>query len=77
MKGKPVCMKKLPWACSFTLVVIERMTASSSTTLAICGNMLLTGMPLWPAGENLNGLAMMAPLLLNCVRSTFTGIGLP
>ena len=41
------------------------------------GNIVLTGMPLSPHGRNSKGLAMMLPLLLNCVRSTFIGIGLP
>lgn len=58
-------------------MVIDRTTASSSTTPAMCGNMVLTGMPLCPHCLNSNGLAMMLPLSLNCVRSTFIGIGLP
>ena len=38
-------------------------------------DMLLTGKPLLPAGAKRNGLGMILPLLLNCVRSTFIGIG--
>ncbi len=56
---------------------MERMTASSSTDSATCGNMLLTGVPLCPYRLNLNGEAITFPLLLNWVRRIFTGIGLP
>ena len=63
--------------CSEKADVIERITASSSTCLAMCGNSSLTGVPLWPWGENFHGLPSVLPLLLNCVGSIFMANGLP
>ena len=70
-------MRKLPWACSLTLLVMERITASSSATVAMCGNIELTASPLSPCRAKRKGDAITLPLLLNCVRSTLTGIDLP
>ena len=59
------------------MLVIERMTARSSTHSPTWGNMLLTGMPLSPYSLKGNGDAKMLPFSLNWVRSIFVGIGLP
>lgn len=56
---------------------MERMTASSSACEPMLEKMSETGMPDWPYFLNCQGLGMMLPLLLNWVRSTGTGMGLP
>ena len=77
MNGNPVCIRKLPCACSLNGLVIERMTASSSATFASCGNIELTQSPDSPCCANVNGDAITWPFLLNWVRSIATGIGRP
>jgi hypothetical protein len=59
------------------LTVIERITQRSSAHEPMCGNRLLTSIPLFPYRLNSHGLGKMAPLLLNIVRSTGIGIGRP
>jgi hypothetical protein len=60
-----------------TLLVIDRITASSSASPASSGNKSVITIPLCPRGLVSHGLAMMLPLLLNIVGFTGTGIGWP
>ena len=71
------CTRLVPGGACNTALVIDRTIASSSTILPISGNIELTGIPLSPYRLNSKGLAITLPLLLNCVRSTFTGMGWP
>ena len=58
--------------------VIDRITVMSSAHHSPSfGNMELISIPLRPHLRNSNGLGNTLPLLLNWVRSTVTGMGLP
>ena len=77
MNGNPVCIMKLPWACSLTGLVMERMTASSSATAATWGKILLTGMPLLSRTGKLERTSYEVTVVIELSSFNSNRIGLP